>query len=260
MLTCNFIAVKQTLTLLHGEISYWAALPVAANVSVSNLPLPLHSFCRRSLMMRNWLGSISIVTSQSSFAVKSSSTFSAPSSSFSFNLSLSAMGIDTLTLILALWIGNFDSVWRILMHSDTWLFAFLFCLTLKPASVIAFSIIPTGYGRWVAGSTDFSATRVAISLRSEVRSWSRSFSPTWTSPLLRIFFDDLLHVCLAKCLLQVIRFRDFTFGHIHKDVADLEHIIQARFDASPPFLDFVLITCDLESFSAFLQTDNRNVC
>lgn len=32
--------------------------PAVANVSVSNVPLPAHSFCSRSLRTRNWLGSM----------------------------------------------------------------------------------------------------------------------------------------------------------------------------------------------------------
>ena len=83
--------------------------------------------------------------------------------------------------------------------------------TLNPASVMALSITPTGYGRCVEGSTHFSATRVAISRRTDERSCSRSFSPTWSSPFFRIcdtrgerlydgtggisyLFDDSVHV------------------------------------------------------------------
>ena len=52
---------------------------------------------------------------------------------------------------------------------------------------MAFSIMLTPYGRCVAGSTHFSATCVAISLRVLASSCSLSFSPTCISPFLRIY-------------------------------------------------------------------------
>ena len=146
-----------------------------------------------------------LTTSQSCSCVSSCSTLSPDLMIPSRRRWLSLAGTVTRTRIRARWIGRLESDWSSRMHSDTctdiinklswrettwtctWLFAVFPCLTLNPASAIAFSIIPTGYGVCVAGSTHFSATKVAISLRNEVKSCSRSFSFTWTSPFLRIW-------------------------------------------------------------------------
>ena len=38
---------------------------------------------------------------------------------------------------------------------------------------------------------------------------------------------------------------EFTFGDVHENVGNLEDIVDVGFDAVTPFLDFVLVTCDL---------------
>lgn len=40
--------------------------------------------------------------------------------------------------------------------------------------------------------------------------------------------------------------RHLAFRYVHKYVGDLEDVIKVRLDSSAPFLDFVLIACDLE--------------
>lgn len=58
-------------------------------------------------------------------------------------------------------------------------------------------------------------------------------------------FDNGMHICGPKELLEVVCFGCFAFGYVGEDVADLEHIIEIRLYSVPPLLNLVLVTCDL---------------
>lgn len=58
-------------------------------------------------------------------------------------------------------------------------------------------------------------------------------------------FNNFVRVASAEALLQVLMFGYFSFRNIHENVHYLKYVIEIRFDAIAPFLDFVLVACDL---------------
>jgi hypothetical protein len=58
-------------------------------------------------------------------------------------------------------------------------------------------------------------------------------------------FDDVILLGGAEAFLQVLVLGELAFGDVDEDVGDLEDVIDVCLDARAPFLNFVLVACDL---------------
>ena len=57
--------------------------------------------------------------------------------------------------------------------------------------------------------------------------------------------DDSVSVRGPKAFLKVLALGDLPFRDVDEDIADLKDVIEICLDPVPPFLDFVLVACDL---------------
>ena len=90
--------------------------------------------------------------------------------------------------------------------------------------------------------------------------------------------DDSVGVSSLESLLEFVAFGELAFRNVHEDVGDLEDVIDVGLDTASPFLDLVLVACDLraasapcarqvllnmrylEAFATLLQSDDGDVC
>ena len=62
--------------------------------------------------------------------------------------------------------------------------------------------------------------------------------------------DDSVGVSSLEGLLEFVTFGELAFRDVNEDVGNLEDVIDVGLDTASPFLDLVLVACDLRAASA----------
>ena len=69
-------------------------------------------------------------------------------------------------------------------------------------------------------------------------------------------FHDVVRLRGAETFLEVLVLGHLAFRNVHEDVHNLKDVIDVGLDSVAPFLDFVLVTCNLQPYQCRVQASN----